>query len=316
MAARPVDPPSFTVEAGSADAGMRVDKFLATRIDSVSRSALQRLIGEGCVRIDGQPTQASDAKRKIQGSERIAIWTPKPAPHHVTPENIPIEIVFEDEHIVVVNKPHGLTVHPGSGQPDGTLANALVHHVASIASVGAEGRPGIVHRLDRDTSGVMVVAKDEASHRVLSAAFAERTVSKVYVACVHGQLDANEGTIELPLGRSLRNRTRMAVRHDGGRPSTTRWMCQERMRDHSMLHCFPQTGRTHQIRVHLRALGHPIVGDPFYGRRQLDKRLGSPRLMLHAFRLGFTHPISHAPRSFEVPPPKAFDAVLDQLRSP
>ena len=316
MDTRPSTPPTFVVEAEAGDVGSRLDRMLAEHIETLSRSAIQRLIGDGTVWVDGTRAASADGKRKIRGGERVEIWASPPPPLDVLPEDIPLDVVFEDRHVLVLNKPHGLTVHPGSGQPSGTLANALVHRTSSIESVGAEGRPGIVHRLDRDTSGVMVVAKNEHAHGALSAAFADRRVTKVYVACVHGIPDRPKGTIDLPIGRSLRNRTRMAIRHDGGRDATTKWERRETRKDHCVLHCYPRTGRTHQIRVHLRAIGHAIVGDPFYGRRQLDRALGDPRLMLHAYRLGFAHPVGGEPLEFEVPPPEDFARVLASLSTP
>lgn len=242
----------------------------------------------------------------------MVIDVPPPEPSHLIPQDIPLEILFEDEYLIVVNKPSGLTVHPGSGQPDGTLANALVHHFQGLPELIGSDRPGIVHRLDKDTSGVIVVTKTEQAQRRMSAAFAEREIHKTYLACVHGVVAAERGEIDAAIGRSPRNRKLMLVREDGRR-SLTRWSVQRRFPRHTLVECKPVTGRTHQLRVHLKHLGHPIVADPFYGWSGAPGDAETERLLLHAWRIAFAHPHTGEAVSFEAPLPETYTAALERL---
>jgi 23S rRNA pseudouridine1911/1915/1917 synthase len=252
-------------------------------------------------------------KTRVKGGETLEVRVPPPRPATIEPEARTLAVLFEDEHLLVLDKPAGLTVHPGSGRRGGTLANALVHRLRDLPVAIGSDRPGIVHRLDKDTSGVIVVAKTEPVQRALSAAFAARTVKKEYLAVVHGLPDAKEGSIDLPLGRSPSVRTKMAVRREGGRAALTRWRVERRLPAHALLRCFPVTGRTHQIRVHLRAIRHPIVGDPVYGSRASPGDDLALRLLLHAHRLAFSHPVTGSPVSFEAPVPPDFASALDRL---
>jgi 23S rRNA pseudouridine1911/1915/1917 synthase len=291
-------------------AGQRLDRALALRLPEHSRTAIAAWIKEGRVRVDGRPLAA---KTRMEGGETVEIDIPAPEPTHLVPQDIPLDVLHEDEAILIVNKPAGLTVHPGAGQRDGTLANALVHRLRDLPALGGSDRPGIVHRLDKDTSGVMVVARTEPAQRALSAAFAERAVEKTYLACVHGAPDDDTGVIEAAIGRSPTSRTRMMVRRDGGRAALTAWEVERRLPRHTLLRCMPRTGRTHQIRVHLKFRTLPIVGDPLYGHPGGPGDALAPRLMLHAWRLAFSHPITGEQVAFEAPLPEDFETALAAL---
>ena len=225
-------------------------------------------------------------------------------------EDIPLQVVYEDADLLVIDTPAGMVVHPGAGHPTGTLVHALLGRGGSWSSIGGAGRPGIVHRLDRGTSGLLVVARSNAAHRVLAAQLAARTMSRTYLAVVRGEVRAETGVLEGDLARDPRNRQRMAV-VDGGRFARTRFSVEERLRDHTLLRCDLDTGRTHQIRVHLAAYGHPIAGDALYGR---SRPAGASRPMLHALRLRLEHPSTGRPMEFEAPPPADFLAFLGALR--
>jgi len=291
-------------------AGQRLDRALADRLPEHSRTEIATWIRDGRVQIEGAVVPG---KARVAGGEAVTILVPPPKPSHLVPQDLPLEVVFEDEAVVVVNKPSGLTVHPGAGQPDGTLANALAWHMKDLPELGGSDRPGIVHRLDKETSGVLVVARTELAQRRLSAAFAERTVGKTYLACTHGTPRDATGLIDAPIGRMRNHRTKMAVR-EGGRESQTRWKVLEAMPRHAFVQCHPRTGRTHQIRVHLKHLGHPILGDPLYGLPGQPGEEHTRRLMLHAHRLEFPHPLSGERVAFEAPLPPEFEATLAALR--
>ncbi len=249
----------------------------------------------------------------MQGGEDVVVWIPPPRPTHLVPQEIPLDLLHEDADILIVNKPTGLTVHPGAGQPDGTLANALAWHLRGLPELGGSDRPGIVHRLDKATSGVMVIARTEAAQRTLSQAFAERAVAKTYLACVHGRPSDERGDIDAAIGRAPQHRTKMAIRREGGRDAFTAWRIERTLPRHTLVRCLPRTGRTHQIRVHLAHLGHPIVGDKTYGRPNAPGEEHAPRLLLHAWRIGFRHPGTGESVSFEAPLPQDFQAALGAL---
>ena len=293
-------------------AGLRFDRALASLFPDSSRTVVAGWIEEGRVLVDGRPLPG---KAKVKGGERVSVSVPPPRSSDLVPEDRPLTVLFEDEALLVIDKPSGLTVHPGSGRQDGTLANALVFRLANLPRVGGSDRPGIVHRLDKDTSGVLIVAKTEACHRALSRAFAAREVHKEYVAVVHGRVVGERGTIDLPLGRSSAGRTRMAVRESGGRAASTGWSVEERLPLHTVMRCFPLTGRTHQIRVHWRAKGHPIVGDPIYGWKSSPGDKSAPRLLLHAHRITFEHPTTGETVGFEAAIPPDFVAAIAALRA-
>ena len=301
---------SLTLPADAA--GTRLDRAVADRFPEHSRTAVASWIEAGRVVVDGR---VLPGKTRVKGGERVVVDVPPPRATELVPEARPLAVLHEDAALLVLDKPSGLTVHPGSGRRDGTLANALVHHLRDLPTVGGADRPGIVHRLDKDTSGVMLVAKTEPAHRALSRAFAAREVHKEYLAVVHGQVEGQAGRIELPLGRSSAGRTRMAVRDSGGRAAVTDWRVEERLPLHTVVRCLPVTGRTHQIRVHWRAQGHPIVHDPLYGWKSSPGEDVAGRLLLHAHRISFAHPTTGEPVSFEAPVPPDFLDEVDRLRA-
>jgi len=274
-----------------------------------SRTVVTAWIRTGRVLVAGRP---ATPKTRVEGGEKVEIHVPEPEPSHLVPQDIPLSILYEDNALLIIDKPSGLTVHPGAGRRDGTLANALAFHLQGLPSLIGADRPGIVHRLDKDTSGVMVVARTEAVQRALSAAFAERTVRKTYIACVHGWPEDASGHVDAPIGRARNARTKMAVRA-GGRQAYTGWTVERRLPRHALLRCQPRTGRTHQIRVHLQHLGHPVVGDPLYGRHDAPGEDLAPRLLLHAFGLGFRHPRTGEDVHFEAPLPQDFQTALADL---
>jgi 23S rRNA pseudouridine1911/1915/1917 synthase len=310
----PPPPPSqgpVTVLLPPEAAGQRLDRALADRFPDRSRTRVAAWIEEGLVTVDGR---VLPGKAKVRGGERVTVAVPAPRPSALVPEDLPLVVLHEDDALLVLDKPSGLTVHPGSGRRDGTLANALVHHLRDLPVGGGADRPGIVHRLDKDTSGVLLVAKTDAAHRALTRQFAAREVHKEYVAVVHGRVAGERGRIDLPVGRSSAGRTRMAVRHEGGRHAVTDWLVEERLPRHTVVRCLPVTGRTHQLRVHWHSQGHPIVGDPVYGWASAAGEDVAGRLLLHAHRIAFAHPSTGAPIAFEAPLPPAFLAALAALR--
>lgn len=289
--------------------GLRLDQALAKLFPEHSRSRLQGWLREGYIRVDGA---SPDARRKVWGGESVEVDAPPPPELAAElPEDIPLTCVFEDEHIIVIDKPVGLVVHPGSGNWSGTLLNALLHHCPALAAVP---RAGIVHRLDKDTSGLMVVAKTLAAHTELVRQLQARTVKRHYWALVQGQLGSG-GTVDAPIGRHPTQRTRMAV-VSKGRPSVTHYFVAERFARCTLIECRLETGRTHQIRVHMAHVGHPLVGDQAYGQRRTgDAALDRfERQALHAFRLGLTHPQTGAAMEWTVPMAADFAALIQELR--
>jgi 23S rRNA pseudouridine1911/1915/1917 synthase len=287
-------PDTHHFTASSDDAGQRLDRFLATQLPELSRSRIAELIDEGHVRVNG--ARAKRAHHVVPG-ERIDITLlPRPALEAV-PEEIPLDILYEDDDLLVVNKPAGMTVHAGAGASHGTLVNALLHRFERLSAIGGPLRPGIVHRLDKDTSGALVVARNDAAHRHLADQFQKRTVEKTYVALVHGRLKRDAGTIDLPVGRDPVRRTRMTTRRREGREARTDWKVLARLENFTLVLVRIHTGRTHQIRVHFSALGHPVVGDTLYGaprQVRVPRNATAPeplgRNFLHAARISFEHP--------------------------
>ena len=298
----------------SADAGARLDRFLARQVSELSRTRIQELIAAGRVCVNGRTAKR---RQHVAAGDTVKLEaTPRPA-LAATAEEIPLEILYEDEDIVVVNKPAGMVVHAGAGRHSSTLVNALLGRYGKLSSAGGAERPGIVHRLDKDTSGAVVVARNDAAHRALAAQFAARTVRKTYLALVHGELKKDFGTVALPIARDPRRRTRMTARSRSGRAAETQWRVLLRMPGFTLLGVDLLTGRTHQIRVHFSALGHPVAGDTLYGapkQTALKLRAGvrgktAPPLppalernFLHAARIGFEHP-RHSGRRVEVQAP-------------
>jgi len=289
-------------------AGERLDAFLARCLPELSRTHLKRLIESGFVTIDGRVPKASE---KTQAGLEVTVKVPPPEELSLEPEAIPLTIVYQDGDLIVVDKPAGLTVHPAPGHPSGTLVNALLAACPDLQGISGTLRPGIVHRLDKDTSGLLVVAKNDRAMRSLQSQLTERSVHKTYLALVHGVPKPREGQIEAPIGRSTRNRKKMAV-VDNGRESTTRYRVREELPGGlALLEVEPVTGRTHQIRVHLAAIGHPVFGDPLYGRT--SELLG--RQFLHAWKLAFRMPVGGREVEFESPLPPDLRVVLERLRA-
>ncbi len=305
----------FTVAADQA--GQRLDLFLVGLLPAQSRSAIPRLIREGHVRL-GEGREAR-ANTSVRAGEEVTVDIPAPAPATPEAESIPLPIVYEDSDLVVVNKPAGMVVHPAAGHARGTLVNALLHHVKDLSGIGGEQRPGIVHRLDRGTSGLLVVAKHDAAHRTLVTQFQERAIEKEYIALAWGVVHAGR-RIEEPIGRDSVDRKKMTTRARRSREAVTRVKSAEDLNGVSLLHLAIATGRTHQIRVHLAAIGHPVVGDPLYGgvRRRVGPQLRPvmrlERPFLHAARLVFHHPADQRRMEFEAPLPEDLQKVLDELR--
>jgi 23S rRNA pseudouridine1911/1915/1917 synthase len=296
--------------------GERLDRYLADAVPGLSRSQAQRLIDDGHVRVEGRQAKANLA---LKAGDVVHVTLPEPVPAAAVAEDIPLPVLYEDPDIVVVDKPAGMVVHPAAGHSSGTLVNALLHHVDDLSGIGGELRPGIVHRLDKGTSGVMVVAKHDAAHEALAAQFEERTVEKEYVALVWGVVQAGR-RIDLPIGRDPKDRQKMSARSRRARSAVTRITRADHLRGVTLCQVAIHTGRTHQIRVHLSAIGHPVVGDATYGgvkaRVAQDlrplRRLERP--FLHAARLAFTHPTDGRPMSFEAPLPEDLQSILDELR--
>ena len=283
----------------AAAAAPRLDRFLADHATGLSRAAAARLIKSHLVLLNGQPAQPAD---RVSAGDAIEVEFPEAFVVEAQAEEIPLEILFEDDDLAVINKPAGMVVHPAPGHYTGTLVHALLGRGGVWSTSGGAARPGIVHRLDKGTSGLIVVARNDVSHRALAAQLGDRTLSRTYLAIVRGRVKADAGVLEGPIGRHLRERKRMAV-VAGGRHALTRYQVVERRRTHTLLRCDLDTGRTHQIRVHLAALGHPIAGDAEYGGREA----GAERPMLHAWRLRLRHPRTGAEMSFEAPPPTDFE---------
>lgn len=301
---------------GPDQAGERLDRFLAGAVPGLSRSQAQRLIEEGRVQVAGRQAKANLA---LKDGDQINVELPAPVPTSAQPEDIPVPVLYEDADLLVVNKPAGMVVHPAAGHSSGTLVNALLHHVDDLSGIGGELRPGIVHRLDKGTSGVMVVAKHDAAHEALARQFADREVDKEYVALVWGVVQAGR-RIDLPIGRDPNDRQKMSARSRRARSAVTRITRAQHLKGVTLCQVAIATGRTHQIRVHLNAIGHPVVGDATYGgvkaRVPQDLRpvLRLERPFLHAARLAFTHPTDGREMSFEAPLPDDLQQVLDQLR--
>lgn len=287
--------------------GERLDAFISERVNRLSRSSVQRLIKEGLVLVEGRVFPKS---RILKRGEQVTVNMPQPETAAIAPENLPLDIIYEDENLVVVNKARGMVVHPGPGHNKGTLVNALLYHCGDLSGVGGVVRPGIVHRLDRDTSGVMLVAKNDAAHQELSRQFKERLVKKVYLALVLGRLEAKEIRIDIPVARDPCCRQKMAAVHNG-REAVTEVKLLARAGENSLVAARPQTGRTHQIRVHLSYIGNPVWGDMLYGGWRKDfKQTGWEGQALHARRIGFIHPVTGSEMSFTASFPPGFKELL------
>ena len=295
--------------AGPEAAGERLDSFLAARLPGLTRSAAARLIETGQVLVDGKPARKS---ARLAGGETVEVTLPDPEPADTLPQDIPLDVVYEDDDVIVVNKPSGLVVHPAPGHPDGTLVNALLHHCGgSLSGVGGELRPGIVHRIDRDTSGLIIAAKNDAAHQALAAQLADHTLARTYEAVAAGSFREDAGTVDAPIGRCLSDRKKMAVVPNGKR-AVTHWEVLERFPGYTYVRCRLETGRTHQIRVHMAHLGHPIYGDTVYGGKKPVPGLTGQ--CLHAVGLRFVHPRTGETVELSCPLSGEFQALLEKLR--
>ncbi len=291
--------------------GGRLDRLLVPLLPELSRNRIQHLIREGRVLVEDRPVTKPGFR--LEGGEWIEVDLPPPIPSRLEPEPLPLDVVFENEDVLVVSKPAGMVVHPSAGHPTGTLVHAALAHAPDLRGVGGELRPGVVHRLDKDTSGLILLAKHDAAHHCLQEQFRRRQVEKVYLALVDGHPPTPVGRIEAPIGRDRRQRQRMTVVPEGrGREAITEYRRLETFADHELLEVRPITGRTHQVRVHLAFLGCPVAGDRVYGRRRRSVPLG--RHFLHAARLRLRLPGDRTPRTFEAPLPPDLEAVLDLLR--
>ncbi len=313
----PVRTETLTIEHSQPNE--RLDAFLRRQFPDLSRGAIQRLIADGHITINGQPTKPTHAPR---AGEVVRIEIPEAKPAKAKAEDIPLEILFEDKTLLVLNKPAGIVVHPAAGNEEHTLVNALLHHCkGGLSGIGGVARPGIVHRLDKETSGCLVVAKNDETHVALSAQFAGRTVEKIYVAIVCGIVPRDEGNIRAAIARHPTHRKRMAVHDDNdGRAAHTGYRVIERLNQATLIEAHLHTGRTHQIRVHFQHLGFPVAGDATYGQRQTNKlaqltRYEAPRVLLHAHKLAFTHPRTGKKVSFTAPIPTDMEDALKFLRA-
>ena len=294
------------------ESGERVDALLARLLEGFSRSAVQRLLENGAVLLGGKAVKKNYV---CAAGDRFLVCLPELAEIPLTPQDIPLDVVYEDADVIVVNKPRGLVVHPAPGHPDGTLVNALLFHCGdSLSGVGGEKRPGIVHRIDKDTSGLIIAAKNDAAHLALSAQLSDHSLCREYEAVVRGNLKQDAGTVDAPIGRHPTDRKRMAVTQKAGRSAVTHWEVLARYQGYTHIRCRLETGRTHQIRVHMAHIGHPLLGDFTYGAPSPDKGLAGQ--CLHARRLRFIHPASDEPVALETPLPEYFLDVLKKLGNP
>lgn len=300
--------PILVIEA--TESAERIDALLARSVEGLTRSAAQRLLEQGAVTLGGRPVKKN---HRTSPGERFEVVLPEPEPAAPVPENIPLDVRYEDDDLIVVNKPRGMVVHPAPGHPDGTLVNALLYHCGdSLSGVGGEKRPGIVHRIDKDTSGLLIAAKNDFAHLALSAQLSDHSLARTYEAVVIGNLRADSGTVNAPVGRHPTDRKRMAVTQKNSREAVTHWEVIARYPGYTHIRCRLETGRTHQIRVHMAHIGHPLAGDMVYGRKKPE--LGLEGQCLHARELTFVHPRSGERLTVTTELPDWFEAVLKKLR--
>ena len=300
----------FTFAAEKEDVGIRIDVFLAENMEDLSRSGVQKLIDEGMITLNGGKTKAN---YKLREKDVIDVTVPEVKEVEILPEDIPLDILYEDADVIVVNKPQGMVVHPAPGHTSGTLVNALMFHCGDdLSGINGEKRPGIVHRIDKDTSGVLMIAKNDMAHQSLAAQLAEHSITRKYNAVVYNGFNEDEGTVNKPIGRNPQDRKKMAVTEKHSRHAVTHYRVIERMEKFTLIEAQLETGRTHQIRVHMTYIGHPLLGDPVYGPKKQPISLEGQAL--HARVLGFIHPRSGEYMEFEAPLPPHFEALLERLR--
>ena len=298
------------LDVSSAEAGRRLDQWLTEKLGKYSRSYVEKLIEDNGAEVNGKKVKAG---YKIRPGDRVAVVIPEPRPLEVKAEKIKLDILYEDEDIIVINKPRGMVVHPAAGNYTGTLVNALLEHCRdSLSDINGVIRPGIVHRIDKDTSGVLVAAKNNAAHGKLSAMLKKHDIQRVYVAVAEGVFAEDSGKVDAPVGRHPVDRKRMAVNVKNGRRAVTHFRVLERFRDATLLELRLETGRTHQIRVHMSYIGHPLIGDAVYGRKKQE--YGFEGQALHAMVLGFVHPRSNEYMEFRADPPREFNELVERLR--
>jgi len=290
--------------------GERIDKFLTEQVDEWSRTQVQAWIKEGQVTVNGNVIKAN---YKINNEDEVVLKIPPQRELEIEAENIPIDIVYQDQDVVVVNKPRGMVVHPAPGHYGRTLVNALLYHVRDLSGINGVLRPGIVHRIDKDTSGLIMAAKNDLAHESLARQLKDHTVNRIYVALVHGNIPHDLGTIDAPIGRDPKDRKKMAVIHKNSKNAVTHFVVKEKFDGYTLVECKLETGRTHQIRVHMQYIGHPLVGDPLYGQK---KTLPIGGQALHAKSLGFEHPRTHDSMEFDSVLPEDMESLLEQLRNP
>jgi 23S rRNA pseudouridine1911/1915/1917 synthase len=304
------------IELDASQAGWRLDRALAAQVPALSRERLKVLTKAGALTRAGKAVR--DPATKVKGDESFILVVPAPEPAHNEPQEIPLPIVYEDDHLLVVDKPAGLVVHPAAGNRDGTLVNALLHHCGgSLSGIGGVARPGIVHRIDKDTSGLLVIAKHDKAHEGLAKQFADHSIDRRYLAIVSGVPRQSEGSVDAPLARSPQNRKKIAIVPRGKR-AVTHWKRLDLLNDAALVECRLETGRTHQVRVHMASIGHPLVGDPVYGRgkavhRKLLNQLDFKRQALHAAHLGFVHPVTKGRLSFDSALPSDMQELFNAL---
>ncbi len=285
----------------------RIDKVLTALFADHSRSQVQQWLKDGAVSVNGEPVKAN---YKVKSADAIIVEVPEPEELEIVAEDLPIEIVYEDDDVAVVNKPQGMVVHPSAGHAQGTLVNALMYHMKNLSSINGVIRPGIVHRIDKDTSGLLMIAKNDQAHEALAQQLKDKTSLRKYIALVHGVIPHEKGTINAPIGRSKVDRKIQAIREDG-KPAVTHFTVLERFENFTLVELQLETGRTHQIRVHMKYIGYPLAGDPVYGPKKTLKGNGQ---FLHAKLLGFTHPQTNEQMTFEAPLPEVFEKTLEKLR--
>ena len=291
------------------EAGTRLYAFLADSMEEISRNRVQGLCQSGNIRVNGKEAKKN---QKLKEGDRIEVEVPEPAVTELVPQDIPLDIIYEDDSVLVINKPKGMVVHPAPGHPDGTIVNAVMFHCGdSLSGIGGELRPGIVHRIDKDTSGLLMIAKNDKAHASLSAQLKDKSLSRIYDAIVLGRMGDDSGTVDAPIGRSLRDRKKMAVVADG-RNAVTHYETVARYIGYSHVRCSLETGRTHQIRVHMAHIGHPLAGDEIYGRGK--EKTGLEGQCLHAGKIMFIHPDTGEKMSFECPLPRYFTDFEEKLR--